>query len=134
MLDLRFSVKENILNNRSLVTEEITIGYLTRRGKGWVCEMENQILGFAIIDCIDKNIWALFVRPGFEGRGIGKKLQRIMVGWFFNQSDETLWLVTAPNTRAEKFYRASGWIQTGITKQGEIKFEMSYDAWKSRTK
>jgi len=129
LLEIRFSVSENVLNNRALVTEEITADFLTKRGKGWVCEIENQIVGFAIIDVLENSIWALFVRPGFEGRGIGKKLQEIMLDWFFNQSDQTLWLGTAPGTRAEKFYTASGWRDVGRTQYGEIRFEITHDEW-----
>ncbi|MFI5134898.1 MAG: GNAT family N-acetyltransferase, partial [Chitinophagales bacterium] len=132
LLAIRFSVKENILSNPSLVTEEITIDFLTRRGKGWVCEIENSIVGFAIIDTQENNVWALFIRPGFERMGIGRKLQQIMLNWFFSRSDETLWLSTAPGTRAEKFYRASGWKETGRTNSGEIRFEMSGDDWKKK--
>jgi len=134
LLEIRFSVKENVLNNRALVTEEITADFLTRYGKGWVCEIENQIVGFAIIDVLENNIWALFVRPGFEKKGIGKGLQQIMLDWFFNQSDKTLWLGTAPGTRAEKFYIASGWKDVGRTRHGEIRFEITRDEWmKSKT-
>ena len=39
IFDIRFSVKENVLSNRDLVTEADCINYLTRRGKGWVCDM-----------------------------------------------------------------------------------------------
>lgn len=134
LLEIRFSVTENVLNNRALVTEKITADFLTQRGKGWVCEIENQIVGFAIIDFLENNIWALFVRHGFEGKGIGKKLQHIMLDWFFNQSKETLWLGTAPGTRAEKFYTESGWRDVGRTQHGEIRFEMTYDEWKNRSR
>ena len=37
-MEVRFAVKENVLNNRSLVTEADNVDYLTRRGKGWVAE------------------------------------------------------------------------------------------------
>ena len=52
-----------------------------------------------------------------------------MLKWFFTNSDKTLWLGTAPNTRAEKFYTHSGWQNCGLRKNGEVKFEMSYNAW-----
>ena len=35
-----------------------------------------------------------------------------------------------PNTRAEIFYRKSGWTEVGIHGKGEIKFEMTYEDWK----
>ncbi len=128
---VRNSVKENMLSDPALVTDEDCANHLTKKGKGWVCVIDDKIVGFSIVDLIDKNIWALFVHPEFEGKGIGKQLHDIMLNWYFNQTKETVWLGTAPNTKAEKFYRRSGWKETGIHGKGEIKFEMNYDDWKN---
>ena len=127
---VRNSVKENVLSDPSVVTDKDCEEYLTLRGKGWVCEVDNSIVGFSIIDIKEKNIWALFVHPGYEGKGIGKKLQDIMLNWYFNQYVAILWLGTAPGTRAESFYRRSGWKEVGMHGKGEIKFELSYSDWK----
>jgi hypothetical protein len=43
---------------------------MTNRGKGWVCEIDEKIVGFSIADLIGNNIWALFVMPGYDKRGI----------------------------------------------------------------
>lgn len=130
IMRVRFSVKENVLSNPSLVTDADCEDYINRRGKGWVCEIENRIVAFAIADLHDHNIWALFVEPGYDGRGIGKRLHDDMLDWYFSQANHRVWLSTSPGTRAEQFYRKAGWTQTGITKSGEIKFEMSADEWK----
>ena len=131
---VRNSVKENALSNPGLVTFEDYESFLTKRGKGWVCEIENRIVGFAIVDMAENNVWALFVDPAFEERGIGKKLHETMLDWYFTETNTTLWLGTAPNTRAEKFYRTKGWKEIGVHGKGEIKFEMSKDAWESLKK
>ena len=122
---VRNSVKENTLSNPALVTDSDCENYLVNRGKGWVCEIDDRIVGFAIIDLIDHNVWALFVQPGFDKKGIGKKLHDDMLDWYFSQTDSTIWLSTAPNTRAEKFYRKAGWKEVGMHGKGEIKFEMA---------
>ena len=122
---VRHAVKENRLSNPALVTDEDCKIYITEKGRGWVCEIENRIVGFSIADLKDKNIWALFVHPEFDGKGIGKKLHDTMLDWYFNQTKETVWLSTAPNTRAEKFYRKAGWNEVGKHGNNEIKFEMS---------
>jgi len=127
---VRHTVKENILSNPALVTDQDCEEYLTVRGKGWVCEIGDTIVGFSIADLKDNNIWALFLRPEYEGRGIGKKLHAMMLEWYFSQTQKTVWLGTAPNTRAEKFYRKAGWKEVGTHGKGEIKFEMSFDIWK----
>lgn len=50
------SVKENVLSNPALVTYKDYVEYLFVRGKGWVCEINNIITGFAIADLQDHNI------------------------------------------------------------------------------
>lgn len=130
---VRHSVKENVLSNPDLVTDADCEEYLTVRGKGWVCEIDRKIVGFAIADLKGHNIWALFVRPEHAGRGIGKKLHHIMLDWYFNQTDQTVWLSTAPETRAEVFYKMAGWKEIGKTPNGEIRFEMSLDLWMSKS-
>ena len=129
---VRNSVKENTLSNPALVTDKDCEVYITRRGKGWVCVIDDRIIGFAIVDLIDHNVWALFIQPGFEGRGIGRKMHDHMLDWYFNQTSLPIWLGTSPNTRAERFYRAAGWKEVGIHGKGEIKFEMAADDWKKK--
>jgi ribosomal protein S18 acetylase RimI-like enzyme len=132
MHKVRMSVKENVLNSPNLVTHEDYVRYLTVGGKGWVCEENGEIVGFAVISQNDTNLWALFVNPNFEGKGIGKRLHDLMLHRTFEHSQRTVWLTTEPGTRAESFYRKSGWRDTGLTKTGEIRFEMSYADWTQR--
>ena len=124
---VRNAVKENTLSNPNLVTDEDCRIFLTERGKGWVCEINNQITGFSIADLKDHNVWALFVHPEFDRQGIGRQLHDILLDWYFGQTKETIWLGTAPNTRAEAFYRKAGWKEIGTHGRGEIKFEMTYN-------
>jgi len=113
------------LSDPGLVPDSDVLDYITRRGKGWVCEIDERIVGFSIADVKSNNIWALFVEPEFEGKGIGKKLHRLMLDWYFSQTDKTVWLSTAPRSRAERFYRSAGWTETGLYGKGEVKFEMT---------
>jgi GNAT superfamily N-acetyltransferase len=128
--EVRHSVSENILSDPRLVTDEDCAEYLTNRGRGWVCVLDDKIVGFAIADLTGKNIWALFVRPEFEKKGIGKKLHELMMDWYFSQPVEMVWLGTAPGTRAEAFYKKAGWREAGLHGKGELKFEMSRAEWK----
>ena len=128
---VRNLVKENRLSDPALVPDSDVEDYINRRGKGWVCEIDEQVVGFAIADLVDNNIWALFIHPDFERMGIGKKLHDEMMNWYFSRTDKTVWLGTAPKTRAELFYRKAGWKEVGIHGKGEIKFEMTKDKWRS---
>ena len=127
---VRNAVKENVLPDPNLVTDEDCREFITARGKGWICEIDNRIVGFAIADLKDNNIWALFLHLDFERKGIGQRLHNIMLDWYFAQTKNKVWLGTAFNTRAEKFYRKAGWTEVGLHGTKEIKFEMTYDRWK----
>lgn len=126
---VRNAVKENMLSNPDLVTDDDCKEFITVRGKGWVGETEGRIVGFSIVDLKEKNIWALFIDPEFEKQGIGRKLHNVMLDWYFTQTQDTVWLGTAPGTRAEKFYRKSGWKDAGMYGK-EVKFEMTFNNWK----
>lgn len=126
---VRNLVTENRLSDPALVPDSDVQDYMNRRGKGWVCEINGGVVGFAIADLVDNNIWALFIHPDFERMGIGKKLHDEMLNWYFSRTDKTLWLGTAPKTRAEMFYRKAGWKEAGIHGKGEIKFEMTKKDW-----
>ena len=128
---IRVAVKENVLSDPSRITAKDYETFLLLKGKGWVCETDGIIKGFAIIDVSEKNIWALFVDPLWEGRGIGSTLHDMMLDDYFSKFSDTLWLGTEPGTRAEKFYRRKGWQEAGIHGINEIKFEMGLNNWKS---
>ncbi len=55
-----------------------------------------------------------------------------MLDWYFSRTQQTVWLGTAPNSCAEKFYRIAGWKEVGTHGKGEIKFEMEYEDWKNK--
>lgn len=129
---VRNSVKENTLSDPGLITDEQCKTFIMERGKGWVCEINSRIVGFTIVDLQENNVWALFIHPDFEGRGIGRKLHHLMLDWYFSNTKTTLWLGTAFNTRAEKFYKKAGWIENGLNGTKEIKFEMSFEHWNSK--
>ena len=126
---VRNAVKENVLSDPGLVTNTDCEIFLTVRGKGWVCEIDQKIVGFAIADLKENNIWALFMDPQFERRGIGRQLHKMMLEWYFSQTQKTVWLGTAFNTRAEAFYRKAGWKEAGTNGPKEIRFEMTYKDW-----
>jgi GNAT superfamily N-acetyltransferase len=127
---VRNQVKENPLPDPSLVTDEDCDDYINRRGKGWVCVIDNTIVGFSIVSIKDNNVWALFVHPQHDKKGIGRKLHDLMMDWYFSQTDTTIWLGTAPGTRAESFYHKAGWTRTGVRPNGEVRFEMTSSQWK----
>lgn len=126
---VRNSVTENTLSDPQLVTDQDCLEFITLRGKGWVCEIQHRIVGFSIVDLKEHNIWALFVHPEHDKKGIGRQLHDLMLNWYFDQTSTNIWLGTDPGTRAEVFYRKSGWVEVGTHGKGEIKFEMTSEQW-----
>lgn len=127
---VRNSVKENQLSNPILIPDNLVEEFITKRGKGFVCEIDKKIVGFSIVDFAENNVWALFILPNFEGKGIGKKLHQLMLDEYFSKTKETIWLSTEANSRAETFYKKQGWKNAGFH-GNEVKFEMSFEDWKS---
>lgn len=119
---VRLSVQENRLTS-TVITEQDYIDAVTRTGCGWVAEIDGVIRGFAIANRETCSVWALFVEPGFERRGIGRALHDVMLEWMRSAGCESAWLETEPGTRAEAFYRQAGWQPAGVTAKGDARFE-----------
>ena len=124
MHEVRLSVKENVLTSSASVTPKRYRTLLTEEGRGWVFESDGEIVGFSVADAVRRNVWALFVRPEHEGRGIGRALHDAALDWLFSVGTEPVWLDTEPNTRALRFYDAAGWQQRETTARGELRLEM----------
>lgn len=128
---IRLAVRENRLTDPALVQPDDYRFMLGPDGRGWVAEVDGRIAGFAVADLRRGNVWALFVAPEREGRGIGRRLHDGMMDWLFAAGAERVWLSTDPGTRAEAFYRAAGWVRAG-DHRGEARYELSRDAWLAR--
>ena len=130
---IRMSVRENQLADAAVIKPDDYRSMLNERGRGWVAEIDNRIVGFAIADLTRANIWALFVDPACERCGVGRRLHDTMLEWLFTSGAEQLSLGTEPGTRAERFYVAAGWRYGGRDANGEARYRMSRRAWLARS-
>ena len=128
---IRMAVGENRLLDPTAVQPDDYRRFLSGGSEGWVAELNGRIVGFAIADLVRANVWALFVEPGAEGRGIGRALHDRMMDRLFAAGAERVWLTTDPGTRAERFYRAAGWLSAS-TERREARFELSRQEWHVR--
>jgi GNAT superfamily N-acetyltransferase len=119
---VRRAVRENPLSS-NVIREEHYIPAIESTGRGWVVEEDGVVVAFAVGNAETGNVWALFVHPDHEGKGYGKKLQDAMVQWLFNQGLSRVYLSTAPGTRAQGFYEATGWKFMGVDSHGEATYE-----------
>ncbi|WP_247234803.1 GNAT family N-acetyltransferase [Telluribacter sp. SYSU D00476] len=129
MMVVRLAVRENQLSDPSLVTEAHYLTILHNGGKGWICEADGRLVGFSIVDMKHRNIWALFVDPAYEKKGIGRRLHDLMLDWSFGQPIDRLWLGTEPGSRADAFYEKAGWVKAGTQPNGEVRYEMTKTRW-----
>jgi ribosomal protein S18 acetylase RimI-like enzyme len=73
IMEIRHSVHEDRLCDPTSVTAVDCAAFIDR-AKMWVWVEDGQIQGFSAGDPHDGSIWALFVDPANEGRGIGHAL------------------------------------------------------------
>lgn len=123
--EIRHSVKENVLSDPGGVTFEMYVEYLTSAGKGWLCEIEGETAGFCIASLEDATIWALFVKPEHEQKGIGSRLLKLATGWLFAKGATSIGLSTETDTRADRFYQSRGWKRGEVKANGEVIYRLN---------
>lgn len=111
---IRLAVKENVLSNPGRVTVQMYEDHLEKDGRGWVAEVEGAIAAFCYADRNDASIWALFVAPEHEGKGLAADLLKLAVDWLFGLGHRRITLHTSPDTRADRFYARQGWRRGAI--------------------
>jgi len=127
MSSIRLSVTENVLSDPGRVTNEMYEEYLEVSGRGWVAEIEGVIVAFCYADRNNGSIWALFVRPNYEGQGLAKTLLRLAVNWLFELGHGFARLSTTANTRADRFYAAQGWRRKPVS-ETEVEYVCATNA------
>lgn len=119
---VRHAVRENRLI-WIVIADEDVVREMEVTGRGWVIQVNSEVVAFAIGNAGTGNIWALFVDPAHEGKGYGRRLHDEMLGWLWSQGLKRLWLSTDPGTRAEGFYLRAGWQRREILPSGEVLFD-----------
>ncbi len=122
--EIRFAVRENVARDPSRITDADYRWFSENPGI-WVWEEDGRILGFSAADTRDGSIWALFIDPAQEGRGIGSALLEKACDGLRAAGHLTATLGTDPGTRADRFYRRAGWPALEIDERGEQIFRLA---------
>ena len=128
LFDIRTSVLENHQSRADLarvgVTPDSVAQMLHSSSRAWIASERKQDVAFSMADASDATVFAMFVRPAFEGRGLGRILMKRAEEWLFEQGCVEIWLLTDANrdVRANGFYRHLGWDDAGIQQDGQVKF------------
>ena len=128
MFDVRTSVIENHLSREEMrqmgITEGVVGDMIEKSLCAWVATENNKIIGFSMILPDEGCLFAAFVLPEYEGKGIGRRLVRLAEQELF-QHHEIAWLETDKNSRAAKFYMQLGWGNETDLNGTDIKLEKS---------
>ena len=128
LFDIRTSVLENHQSRADLarvgVTPDSVAQMLHSSFRAWIASERKQDVAFSMADASEATVFAMFVRPAFEGRGLGRILMKRAEDWLFKQGCVEIWLLTDANrdVRANGFYRHLGWDDAGIQQDGQVKF------------
>lgn len=121
LIEIRASVRENRLDDPGAAARRDYERFIDGPGL-FVWVEDGAIGGFSGADPRDGGIWALFVAPEQEGRGVGRALLAVACARLRGAGVGVAWLTTDPGTRAERLYRRDGWICDGRLPTGELRF------------
>lgn len=123
---VRTSVRENALTRAQMaemgITETSVSQMILDAPCAWVALAQGGIVGFSIADLAEGSLFAAFVSPSHEGKGIGRRLVQAAEEALF-QRHATAWLETGGTTRAAGFYRRLGWGSERDIGEGDIRLE-----------
>jgi GNAT superfamily N-acetyltransferase len=122
LMEIRAAVRENRLESLTLGADDY-LPYIAD-ARCWVWDEAGIVLGFAALDAASASVWALFVMPGSEGRGIGRALLAQTVAEARSRGLPALTLETASGTRAERVYRRGGWQGAGRGAKGTLRLRL----------
>ncbi|MBL9216625.1 MAG: GNAT family N-acetyltransferase [Opitutaceae bacterium] len=117
---VRVATRENALSREALarqgVTEESLRAMLGSSHRGWLCQADGRVVGFAMGNGTTGELWVLAVLPEYEGRGIGSRLLRLAEDWLWSLGWAELWLWTSPQPgrRARQLYGRRGWTEASV--------------------
>jgi len=128
MQRVRSIVRENVLADQTTIGPDEYRAYLQEPARTWVSIKDSRVVGFAAANAQRGHIWALFVDPDWEGRGIGRALHDTMLAWLAAEGVLTATLSTGPKTRASRFYEANDWVLRGVEPNGDSIYRKSLKA------
>lgn len=126
IFEVRTSVRENHLSIEQMaeigITYQTILEALHKEPCIWVAVESDHVVGFAMGSSENACLFAAFVRPEWEGRGIGRLLVERAEAFLFERNP-SIWLHTDGSSRAAGFYEKLGWKRTSLWQDGEYRFE-----------
>jgi GNAT superfamily N-acetyltransferase len=135
LFDIRCSVVQNHQSREELATLGVTVDSVRNMIASGdfvstLVEEDGRGVGFSMAQISAGYVFACFVRPSHEGRGIGRALMNAAEDGLRRAGVTQAWLSTGaePGLRAAGFYRHLGWREHGHLDDGQLRFVKSLDA------
>lgn len=126
IFDVRTSVKENHLSREEMqqmgITESVVADMIEESCCTWVATVDDKVIGFSMILPDEGCLFAAFVMPEYEGKGIGRRLVKLAEQELFKYH-EMAWLETDQNSRAMQFYIHLGWFVKSNINNIDVRLE-----------
>ena len=129
LFDIRCSVVENHQSREELASLGITAQTIREMIEGQdyittIAEANGRPAGFSMAEISEGYVFACFVKPDFEGNGLGRALMEAAETGLRNRGVQEAWLSTgqASGLRAVGFYSHLGWYKDGHLDDGQIIF------------
>lgn len=123
---VRTAVTENHLSREAMrqmgITESVVADMIRQNPCAWVAVDNELIVGFSMILPEEGCLFAAFVLPEYENRGIGRRLVLAAENELFKHH-QIAWLETAKNSRAVMFYTCLGWGNETAIDEGDVRLE-----------
>jgi GNAT superfamily N-acetyltransferase len=124
LIEIRAAVRENRLVSVTIGPDDY--GPYIADARCWVMvRADGAVQAFAALDAATASVWALFVDPAYEGRGLGRVLLDRLVAEARRRGLTALRLETAAGTRAERFYLRAGWKTASRDSKGVLRMTLS---------
>lgn len=127
---IRTSVLQNHLSREQMadlgITPEALSDSIREAQCVWIAEVDGQPAAFSMVDLAEGEVFAMFVRPSYENRGLGRQLMAVAETALF-KLHETLFLITdgRDEIRANGFYRRLGWSVVGRVDADDVRYQKS---------
>lgn len=133
-IDTLFAIRTSVVQNH-LSREQMTDLGITPLGLAqsireatcvWIAEVEGKPAAFSMVDLEAGEVFAMFVLPAYEGRGLGRRLMAVAEAALFEHHD-TLYLITdgRDSIRANGFYQRLGWSVVDRVDGDDVRYEKS---------
>lgn len=117
IFEVRVATDENNFTYEELEKLDITPDSVEEKlkttYKGWLCEIENEVVGFVMADKKTAEIWLIAVLPQHINKSIGSQLLNLAEHWLISSGKKRFWLTTDPDRslRAYSFYLKKDWTE-----------------------